>query len=97
MKTKQDYDYFRNYILNAIDFSDEEIDEIILNKEVNDFKRDDQLMQCNHLCDEVFFMIHGSVRYLMLNHKKDNVIFNCRFENNFVTAYSVYYNNIAKC
>ena len=96
MYTKEVHTYFRNYILQLVDLSIQEFDALLLTTCLKEFKKEQYVFSCNELCKEVYFIINGSVRYSLLNHKQNKIIFNFKFENNFVTSYSMLNNFVAK-
>jgi CRP-like cAMP-binding protein len=96
VKTNQDYIAFKNFILKGVELSNEEIEEVIEFTTLIDFKRHHQLIKKDEVCEKVYFILNGVVEYSIKNYKNDKMIFNFRFENSFVTAYSIYNNNIAK-
>jgi CRP-like cAMP-binding protein len=97
VEINQDYLNFKNFILNNINFSIDDIEELISFSNINVFKKDHELIKQNEICNEVYFILSGSVKYSILNYKNKQMTFNFSFENSFASAYSIENNNIAKC
>lgn len=96
MNNINQFNHFKTFIKKNSKISENEIDQLLLFCEVRKYKKGTLLYSKNNIYEEIFFILEGSVMYSITNTEKVEKIFDFRFINSLVTAYTYHNNNIAK-
>jgi CRP-like cAMP-binding protein len=60
------------------------------------YKKGEIIIKRDEVSANLYFLTKGIVKYSLINHNKEEVVYNFRQENSTLTAYSYYNHNIAK-
>ena len=96
MSNINNYNQFKHFILEFSEISENEIDDLIHFCSIREFKKGTILFSNNNKFEEIYFILEGSVMYSISNSEKVEKIFDFRFVNSLVTAYTFLNNYIAK-
>jgi CRP-like cAMP-binding protein len=84
------------FILSYTFFTDEELNAFNKLCKINTFKRGENLFAKDLEATSIYFLTKGIVKYYIINHNGQEVIYNFRQENMIVSSYTYYNKNIAK-
>lgn len=84
------------FILSYTKFTDEELSAFNKLCKLNTFKKGENIFTKDLEATSIYFLTKGIVKYNIINHNGQEVIYNFRQENMIVTSYTYYNKNIAK-
>ena len=91
-----DYFRFNAFLLSYTNFTNEELSTFNDMCLLQSFKKGDVIIKTAEISTSLYFLTKGIVKYSLLNHNGEEVIYNFRQESMTITAYSYYNHNIAK-
>jgi CRP-like cAMP-binding protein len=85
-----------DFILSYTNFTDEELNSFNKLCKINTFKRGSKMFEKDIETTSMYFLTKGIVKYYLINHNGQEVIYNFRQENMIISSYTYYNKNIAK-
>jgi CRP-like cAMP-binding protein len=91
-----DFFRFNAFLLSYTDFTNEELNTFNEMCTLQSFKKGDVIIKRDEVSASLYFLTKGIVKYSIISHSGEEVIYNFRQESMTITAYSYYNHNIAK-
>jgi CRP-like cAMP-binding protein len=92
---KNPFEFLNIYLLNHVNLTKTELNEFHENCVIKNFKKGELLIEMNKPNNFLYFMIKGIVRNYILTLDGKEQTYNFRIENNTISGYSHYNNNLA--